>query len=158
MWCFFSHIEYMKDGLKHMRLKFYIEGSEPGLRGTVHTESQEVNVIYDKTDCLPLTHTHTHYCVLFVLWLISPLIWSLCRLRASAPHTLLYHCHCSPESMNWFSSFPRILKVGDMNSATYLWRWKHIPEGPSWSRTTDKNFLEKCMNQFHFTDTALPKQ
>ncbi|KAF4075821.1 hypothetical protein AMELA_G00223240 [Ameiurus melas] len=36
-----SHIEYIKDGQKHMRLKFYIEGSEPGLRGTVHSESQE---------------------------------------------------------------------------------------------------------------------
>ncbi|XP_015248061.1 PREDICTED: mitochondrial import inner membrane translocase subunit Tim21 [Cyprinodon variegatus] len=36
-----SHVEYMKDGLKHMRLKFYIEGSEPGLKGTVHTESKE---------------------------------------------------------------------------------------------------------------------
>uniref|UniRef100_A0A8C1XUM5 Mitochondrial import inner membrane translocase subunit Tim21 n=1 Tax=Cyprinus carpio TaxID=7962 RepID=A0A8C1XUM5_CYPCA len=36
-----SHGEYMKDGLKYMRLKFYIEGSEPGLRGTVHSESKE---------------------------------------------------------------------------------------------------------------------
>ncbi|XP_047424296.1 mitochondrial import inner membrane translocase subunit Tim21-like [Mugil cephalus] len=36
-----SHLEYLKDGLKHMRLKFYIEGSEPGLKGTVHTESKE---------------------------------------------------------------------------------------------------------------------
>ncbi|TRY53642.1 hypothetical protein DNTS_013789 [Danionella cerebrum] len=36
-----SHVEYMKDGLKFMRLKFYIEGSEPGLRGTVHSESKE---------------------------------------------------------------------------------------------------------------------
>uniref|UniRef100_A0A3B5LJQ1 Mitochondrial import inner membrane translocase subunit Tim21 n=1 Tax=Xiphophorus couchianus TaxID=32473 RepID=A0A3B5LJQ1_9TELE len=36
-----SHVEYMKDGLKHMRLKFYIEGSEPGLKGTVHSESKE---------------------------------------------------------------------------------------------------------------------
>lgn len=36
-----SHLEYMKDGLKYMRLKFYIEGSEPGLRGTVHSESKE---------------------------------------------------------------------------------------------------------------------
>ncbi|XP_041824966.1 mitochondrial import inner membrane translocase subunit Tim21 [Melanotaenia boesemani] len=36
-----SHIEYLKDGLKHMRLKFYIEGSEPGLKGTVHSESKE---------------------------------------------------------------------------------------------------------------------
>ncbi|XP_016134061.1 mitochondrial import inner membrane translocase subunit Tim21-like [Sinocyclocheilus grahami] len=36
-----SHVEYMKDGLKYMRLKFYIEGSEPGLRGTVHSESKE---------------------------------------------------------------------------------------------------------------------
>ncbi|XP_056594616.1 mitochondrial import inner membrane translocase subunit Tim21-like [Triplophysa dalaica] len=35
------HVEYIKDGLKHMRLKFYIEGSEPGLRGTVHSESKE---------------------------------------------------------------------------------------------------------------------
>ncbi|XP_061614625.1 mitochondrial import inner membrane translocase subunit Tim21-like isoform X1 [Phyllopteryx taeniolatus] len=36
-----SHMEYLKDGLKHMRLKFYIEGSEPGLKGTVHSESKE---------------------------------------------------------------------------------------------------------------------
>nr|XP_020465263.1 mitochondrial import inner membrane translocase subunit Tim21 [Monopterus albus] len=36
-----SHLEYQKDGLKHMRLKFYIEGSEPGLKGTVHSESKE---------------------------------------------------------------------------------------------------------------------
>ncbi|KAK0133158.1 Mitochondrial import inner membrane translocase subunit Tim21 [Merluccius polli] len=36
-----SHTEYLKDGLKHMRLKFYIEGSEPGLKGTVHSESKE---------------------------------------------------------------------------------------------------------------------
>ncbi|XP_069007720.1 mitochondrial import inner membrane translocase subunit Tim21 [Embiotoca jacksoni] len=36
-----SHQEYLKDGLKHMRLKFYIEGSEPGLKGTVHSESKE---------------------------------------------------------------------------------------------------------------------
>ncbi|XP_072513488.1 mitochondrial import inner membrane translocase subunit Tim21 [Salminus brasiliensis] len=36
-----SHIEYMKDGQKYMRLKFYIEGSEPGLHGTVHSESKQ---------------------------------------------------------------------------------------------------------------------
>ncbi|XP_044032457.1 mitochondrial import inner membrane translocase subunit Tim21-like [Siniperca chuatsi] len=36
-----SHLEYLKDGLKHMRLTFYIEGSEPGLKGTVHSESKE---------------------------------------------------------------------------------------------------------------------
>ncbi|XP_030625072.1 mitochondrial import inner membrane translocase subunit Tim21 isoform X2 [Chanos chanos] len=36
-----SHVEYLKDGLKHMRLKFYIEGSEPGIKGTVHSESKE---------------------------------------------------------------------------------------------------------------------
>lgn len=36
-----SHSEYIKDGLKHMRLKFYIEGSEPGIKGTVHSESKE---------------------------------------------------------------------------------------------------------------------
>lgn len=35
------HMEYIKDGLKHMQLKFYIEGSEPGLKGTVHSESKE---------------------------------------------------------------------------------------------------------------------
>lgn len=40
----FSHVEYVKDGLKHMRLKFYIEGSEPGLKGTVHSESKEVSL------------------------------------------------------------------------------------------------------------------
>ncbi|NXH11768.1 TIM21 translocase, partial [Bucco capensis] len=38
---FVSHIEYVKDGLKHMRLKFYIEGSETGKRGTVHVEVRE---------------------------------------------------------------------------------------------------------------------
>ncbi|KAM4841217.1 mitochondrial import inner membrane translocase subunit Tim21 [Thomomys bottae] len=36
-----SFIEYVKDGLKHMRLKFYIEGSEPGKQGTVHVEVKE---------------------------------------------------------------------------------------------------------------------
>ncbi|NWR75422.1 TIM21 translocase, partial [Centropus unirufus] len=38
---FVSHIEYVKDGLKHMRLKFYIEGSESGKRGTAHVEVRE---------------------------------------------------------------------------------------------------------------------
>lgn len=36
-----NHFEYIKNGLKHIRLTFYIEGSEPGLRGTVHSESKE---------------------------------------------------------------------------------------------------------------------
>ncbi|XP_076991363.1 mitochondrial import inner membrane translocase subunit Tim21 [Tamandua tetradactyla] len=36
-----SFIEYVKDGLKHIRLKFYIEGSEPGKQGTVHLEVKE---------------------------------------------------------------------------------------------------------------------
>ncbi|XP_060920265.1 mitochondrial import inner membrane translocase subunit Tim21-like [Labrus mixtus] len=36
-----SHFEYLKDGRKYMQLKFYIEGSEPGLKGTVHSESKE---------------------------------------------------------------------------------------------------------------------
>ncbi|XP_069709382.1 mitochondrial import inner membrane translocase subunit Tim21 [Phaenicophaeus curvirostris] len=36
-----SHIEFIKEGLKHMRLKFYIEGSESGKRGTVHVEVKE---------------------------------------------------------------------------------------------------------------------
>lgn len=35
------HVEYIKHGLKHMQLEFYIEGSEPGLKGTVHVESKE---------------------------------------------------------------------------------------------------------------------
>lgn len=37
-----SFIEYAKDGLKHMRVKFYIQGSEPGKQGTVHLEVKEV--------------------------------------------------------------------------------------------------------------------
>jgi hypothetical protein len=37
-----SFIEYVKDGLKHTRVKFYIEGSEPGKQGTVHVEVKEV--------------------------------------------------------------------------------------------------------------------
>uniref|UniRef100_A0A8C8RD56 Mitochondrial import inner membrane translocase subunit Tim21 n=1 Tax=Pelusios castaneus TaxID=367368 RepID=A0A8C8RD56_9SAUR len=36
-----SHIEYVKDGLKYMHLKFYIEGSEQGKRGTVNVGMQE---------------------------------------------------------------------------------------------------------------------
>ncbi|XP_002713696.2 mitochondrial import inner membrane translocase subunit Tim21 [Oryctolagus cuniculus] len=36
-----SFIEYVKDGLKYMRVKFYIEGSEPGKQGTVHVEVKE---------------------------------------------------------------------------------------------------------------------
>ncbi|XP_038602393.1 mitochondrial import inner membrane translocase subunit Tim21 [Tachyglossus aculeatus] len=36
-----SHVEYVKDGTKRMRLKFYIEGSEPGKQGTVHLEMKE---------------------------------------------------------------------------------------------------------------------
>ncbi|XP_019400662.1 PREDICTED: mitochondrial import inner membrane translocase subunit Tim21 [Crocodylus porosus] len=36
-----SHIEYVKDELKYMRLKFYIEGSERGKQGTVHVEVKE---------------------------------------------------------------------------------------------------------------------
>lgn len=40
--CLDSFIEYVKDGLKHMRVKFYIQGSEPGKQGTVHLEVKEV--------------------------------------------------------------------------------------------------------------------
>ncbi|KAJ8376591.1 hypothetical protein SKAU_G00071710 [Synaphobranchus kaupii] len=36
-----NHVEFLRDGVKHMRLKFYIEGSEPRLQGTVHTEMRE---------------------------------------------------------------------------------------------------------------------
>ncbi|XP_023611384.1 mitochondrial import inner membrane translocase subunit Tim21 isoform X2 [Myotis lucifugus] len=36
-----SFIEYVKDGLKHVRVKFYIQGSEPGKQGTVHAENPE---------------------------------------------------------------------------------------------------------------------
>ncbi|XP_059827412.1 LOW QUALITY PROTEIN: mitochondrial import inner membrane translocase subunit Tim21-like [Hypanus sabinus] len=35
-----SHIEYVKHGVKHMQLKFYIEGSEP-IKGTVHLDAKE---------------------------------------------------------------------------------------------------------------------
>lgn len=41
---FDSFVEYVKDGLKHMRVKFYIQGSEPGKQGTVHLEVKEVSV------------------------------------------------------------------------------------------------------------------
>ncbi|KAJ8277705.1 hypothetical protein GJAV_G00078810 [Gymnothorax javanicus] len=36
-----GHAEFLQNGKKHMRLKFYIEGSEPQLQGTVHTEVME---------------------------------------------------------------------------------------------------------------------
>lgn len=42
LFCCLSNIEYVKDGLKYMRLKFYIEGSEKGKQGTVHVEVKEV--------------------------------------------------------------------------------------------------------------------
>ncbi|XP_069776476.1 mitochondrial import inner membrane translocase subunit Tim21 isoform X1 [Narcine bancroftii] len=35
-----SHMEYVKDGVNHMQLKFYIEGSEP-IKGTVHLDAKE---------------------------------------------------------------------------------------------------------------------
>ncbi|GCB65378.1 mitochondrial import inner membrane translocase subunit Tim21 isoform X2 [Scyliorhinus torazame] len=35
-----SHVEYMKDGVKHIQLKFYIEGSEP-IKGIVHLDAKE---------------------------------------------------------------------------------------------------------------------
>lgn len=38
-------MEFMRDGIKHMQIKFYIEGAEPGLKGTVHSESKEVSVL-----------------------------------------------------------------------------------------------------------------
>lgn len=41
--CFLdSFVEYVKNGLKRIRVKFYIEGSEPGRQGTVHAEVEEV--------------------------------------------------------------------------------------------------------------------
>ncbi|XP_013217897.2 mitochondrial import inner membrane translocase subunit Tim21 isoform X2 [Ictidomys tridecemlineatus] len=36
-----SFIEYVRDGLKHLRVKFYIEGSEPGKQGTVFAEVRQ---------------------------------------------------------------------------------------------------------------------
>lgn len=36
-----SFIEYANKGLKRIRVKFYIEGSEPGKQGTVHAEVEE---------------------------------------------------------------------------------------------------------------------
>ncbi|EHB14585.1 TIM21-like protein, mitochondrial [Heterocephalus glaber] len=36
-----SFIKYIKDGLKDTRMKFYIEGPEPGKQGTVHVEVKE---------------------------------------------------------------------------------------------------------------------
>ncbi|XP_041045061.1 mitochondrial import inner membrane translocase subunit Tim21 isoform X1 [Carcharodon carcharias] len=35
-----SHVEYVKDGVKHIQIKFYIEGSEP-IKGTVHLDAKE---------------------------------------------------------------------------------------------------------------------
>ncbi|CAM9701116.1 mitochondrial import inner membrane translocase subunit Tim21 [Lampetra fluviatilis] len=33
-----SHLEFEQEGVKHMRVKFYISGSEPMAKGTVHAE------------------------------------------------------------------------------------------------------------------------
>lgn len=37
-----SFTEYANNGLKRIRVKFYIEGSEPGKQGTIHAEVEEV--------------------------------------------------------------------------------------------------------------------
>lgn len=42
--------------MKHMRLKFYIEGSEPGVKGTVHTESKEVGILPLKSQLRKYIH------------------------------------------------------------------------------------------------------
>lgn len=42
--------------MKHMRLKFYIEGSEPGVKGTVHTESKEVGIVPLKSQLMKYIH------------------------------------------------------------------------------------------------------
>ncbi|KAJ8413445.1 hypothetical protein AAFF_G00094410 [Aldrovandia affinis] len=42
--------EFLRDGVKYMRLKFYIEGAEPRLQGTVHTEMRE-NPTTGKYEC-----------------------------------------------------------------------------------------------------------
>lgn len=60
----FRHVEYIKHGLKHMQLEFYIEGSEPGLKGTVHVESKEVGVYIPEAifECLTdLIGLENHY-------------------------------------------------------------------------------------------------
>lgn len=38
-----SFVKYVNNGLKRVRVKFYIKGSEPGKQGTVHAEVEEVN-------------------------------------------------------------------------------------------------------------------
>lgn len=50
-------MEYMKHGLKHMQLEFYIEGSEPGLKGTVHVDSKEVVFFIFLKQYLNVLHT-----------------------------------------------------------------------------------------------------
>lgn len=42
-----------------MRLKFYIEGSEPGVKGTVHTESKEVGILPFKSQLMKYVHAQT---------------------------------------------------------------------------------------------------
>uniref|UniRef100_A0A8C4WXG9 Mitochondrial import inner membrane translocase subunit Tim21 n=1 Tax=Eptatretus burgeri TaxID=7764 RepID=A0A8C4WXG9_EPTBU len=38
-----THVEFERDGLRHMRLHFYVQGCEPHVRGTVHLEAHEVS-------------------------------------------------------------------------------------------------------------------
>lgn len=61
-----SFIEYVKDGLKHMRVKFYIQGSEPGKQGTVHLEVKEVcSRGLGGAGRKPCDRSHTWKCVCF---------------------------------------------------------------------------------------------
>jgi len=40
---FFSHMYYIKQGIKYMRIKFYVEGTRR--RGTVYAEVKEVSTL-----------------------------------------------------------------------------------------------------------------
>lgn len=134
--CCFSielrHMEYIKDGLKHMQLKFYIEGSEPGLKGTVHSESKEVGVLFLKVQFFKLDTTKQSYSrvsVQIFTHMPRALSASTCDRRHLMWKRWCYFenvyfvCQVQKHFLILFQLFVsrRILKLESMSSVTYLW-------------------------------------
>lgn len=145
-------MEYIKDGLKHMQLKFYIEGAEPGLKGIVHSESKEVCVVHLQVG--PDRLEPSQSCVSFVK----------CTKMPKSQSTFL--CDCTKLKnmillevfLSWakfkncsFHLSCRILKLESMSSVIYLWRLTPTQDGPSSLKTTDEKIfffftIEHCFS------------
>lgn len=97
-----------------MQLEFYIDGSEPGLKGTVHVESKEV-------------------CVCRIL----EAIFVCCRdIEPQGKITTQINV-LWVRALTWLWLFFRILKRDSMNFVLLLWILTPTQDGPSLWKTTD---------------------